>query len=151
VLREAVTTVWEQRAAPTAPAASAARLLEYMLTAPAEALGPISRLDAASLALRWFPRSPVLLWRAAEDRYAARDYARAAELLDQLLTCGETGNYDRSLPFDPRLIGDLAVINLALCRAQLGQKDGAAALLRAVPESSPDYGPAQQLLARLQG
>ena len=71
--------------------------------------------------LRWFPASPPLLYKIAELAFQQKDFRRAAGLLERLVQLGQTGAYDRSRPFDPGLIADDAVLNLAACYRQLGE------------------------------
>jgi tetratricopeptide (TPR) repeat protein len=110
------------RAAPVAPSLKVQVLLEYVLTAPPELCrARLSRDEARVLALRWFPASPPLLYKVAEDCFRRGEYRHAADLLERLVQLGETGGYDRSRRFDPGLVGDDALVNLAACYRQLGE------------------------------
>jgi hypothetical protein len=126
VLSEAAEQVWAAREAPRPPLPDVQRLLEYLLTVgPEYSKSRLSRTEARELALRWYPQSPPLLWRIGEQAFRAGDYRQAAEILERLLHLSRTGMYDRSEPFDPRLLGESAVLNLGLCYARMGEADKA--------------------------
>ncbi len=121
VLAEAAEQVAAAHAAPVAPSLKVQVLLEYLLTAPPELCrARLSREEARALALRWFPASAPLLYKIAEDCFRKGEYHPAAGLLERLVRLGETGEYDRSRRFDPGLVGDDALVNLAACYRQLG-------------------------------
>ena len=61
--------------APAAPASKVQQLLEHVLNAPAESVGPLTRAQAVELALRWFPNGPTLLTKCAELAFRAGDFA----------------------------------------------------------------------------
>ena len=128
-LGEAATVVGNLRHAPSPPGVKVQVLLNDLLAAPpGEQLpGPLSYDDARELALRWFPNSPNLLWTVAEQSFKRRDYAGAAEALTRLLQLGRTGGYDRSHRFDPRVLGEDALINLGACYLQMRRLDEAEA------------------------
>jgi hypothetical protein len=122
VLAEAAEQVLAARDAPAAPALKVQLLLEYLLDTPPDApRGRLTRDEAEGLALRWFPASPPLLYKCAEGAFRRGDYRRAKGLLERLVHLGRTGSYDRSRAFDPGLVGDDALINLAACYQQLGE------------------------------
>jgi hypothetical protein len=115
-------------AAKDAPVATAASLLEYLLTAPpGQSRSPITPDQAAELALRWFPNSPPLLWVLAGRAFQAGDLRRAAGLLERLVHLGRTGTYDHSMPFDPTILAEPALLNLGNCYLRLGELDRAEA------------------------
>jgi hypothetical protein len=127
VLAEAAQRVRESLDNPNPPAMKVQPLLEYLLRGPddAPALRIISRDDARRLVLRWFALSPPLLYCVAEDCFRAGDFGQAASILEKLIQLGKTGTYDRSGHFNPALVGDDAIINLAACYRRLGRLDEA--------------------------
>jgi hypothetical protein len=60
--------------------------------------------------------------------------------------CGQTGFYDRSVGFDPSLIGETALLNLGACRLQLRDLEGAAHCLRQLLSSKTHQARARQYL-----
>lgn len=141
LLAQAAEQVRARREDPGPPSGTVGSLLEYLLTvSPAQSRAPLSRAEAEELARRWFPDAPPLLWARAQNAFAAEDYAAAARHLEYLLELGLTGRYDRSAPFDPGLIGDTAVLNLAQCYGRLGELDRAEAAFRQLL-NHPTYHP----------
>ena len=126
VLADAIDQIAPARDDPAAPGPDVATLLEYILRAPADAYqGSVGRDQATAMALRWFPDSPPLLWAIAEPAFRAGKLQAAAVLLDQLVHFGRTGNYNHALPFDPRIIGTLPLMNLGQCFRALGEPEKA--------------------------
>ena len=148
-LAQAAAQVLAARDLASPPSRKVQVLLTYALSAaPADA--PISGDVAGNLALRWFPDSPGLLWAVAGERFARKDYAGAAEVLRRLLTLGRTGSYDRSHRFDPRILGEDALMNLGACHMQSGALDEAEACFVQLA-TSPTWGrQANQHLATIQ-
>jgi hypothetical protein len=126
VLADAAAVVAQHRHAPSPPSFKVQVLLNDLLTG-GESTGALSYDDARDLALRWFPSSPNLLWTVAEQSFKRNDYAGAAEVLHRLLHLGRTGTYDRSHRFDPRVVGEDALLNLGACYLQTGRLDEAEA------------------------
>lgn len=79
------------------------------------------------MAAKWFPNSPPVVWAAAAERFAAKDYPAAAGLLDRLVDMGRTGRYDPAGGFAPDIIGPAARMNLGMCYLHLGRWDEAKA------------------------
>lgn len=126
VLADAVAQVLPQRGAPAAPTAEVQQLLEYLLTVSAEqSRSPLGREEARQLTMRWFPCSPPLLWLTAAQYFQQGNYRQAATLLERLVELGETRTYDRSVAFDPRILGENPLLNLGACYTQLGELDRA--------------------------
>jgi glycosyltransferase involved in cell wall biosynthesis len=122
VLGEAAAQVFSARDAPTPPSQKVQVLLEYLLTAlPEHSRNPLSAAEARELALRWFPNSPPLVYLNAELAFRGGEFRLAARLLERLLHLGRNGTYDRSRVFDPGLVGEDALINLAACHQRLGE------------------------------
>lgn len=124
---------------PVAPMASVASLLEYLLTvSPEQSRSRIPPEQAAELALRWFPSSPPLLWVLANRAFQSGDFRAAAGLMERLVQLGRSGTYDRSTPFDPSILAEPALLNLANCYLRLGEFDLAEATFGHVMHS-PAY------------
>lgn len=123
------------------PGPAAQRVLEYLLTVdPARSKATLTADQAEMLALRWFASSPPLLWTVAGRYFQARRIVPATVLLERLLELGRTEAYDRSTPFDPRLIGPWPMMNLGQCYGILGRTEQAKRLL--VPLlTDPEYQP----------
>jgi hypothetical protein len=113
--------VQRAREAPAAPTPTVGSLLEYLLTvSPRQSRSRVSREEAKELALRWFRHSPPVLWALAQYQFQAGDNRGAADLLEDLLRKGQTGEYDRSAGFNPDILGPLALLNLGACYTRLG-------------------------------
>jgi hypothetical protein len=126
VMAEAAHQVAVARNAPVAPSVKVQVLLEYLLSADANLpRARLTREDAFELALRWFPSSPPLLYKCAEVAFHRGDFGLARQLLEHLLELGRTGAFDRSRRFDPGLVGDDALVNLAACCERMGDVDQA--------------------------
>jgi Glycosyl transferase family 2 len=139
VLAEAIEKLRPLRDRPRAPLSTVQRLLEYVLTVrPEHARPPMSRDEAEELARRWFPNSPPLFWRMAEQAFQAEDYGKAAGLLEQLVQWGRTGEYDSSEPFDPSILGEPALMNLGICYVKRKDFDRAEQCFRGLLQS-PAY------------
>jgi len=100
---------------------SAASLLEYILQVPPEqSQSPLSADQAGALALRYFPKSPPLIWFVAQKAFLAGKFDQSARLLESLLEMGQSKTYDHSAPFDPGIMHEKALLNLGKCYYQLG-------------------------------
>lgn len=151
VLAEAMEQVLPVRSAPSAPLPDVQRLLEYVLTASADgSQSRLSREEAIELALRWFPHSPAMLWRIAENYFQRSDFRRAAEVLERLDQCRRTGVYDRSQSIDPAILGDLVLLNLGVCYTRLADLDKAERCFLALLENKTFHDRAAQNLALVQ-
>jgi hypothetical protein len=121
VLAEAAEQVLAAGDAPLAPAPTVGSLLEYLLTvAPAQSRSRLTPDQARQLAERWFPAAPPLLWALAQNAFQAGDFQEAARLLEKLLHLGRTGTYDTAAAFDPEIVAERALLNLATCHLHLG-------------------------------
>src|SRR5260370_10066792 len=151
ILAEATEQISAARDAPSPPASTVARLLEYLITvSPEQSVSRLSREEARDFALRWFPSSPPLLWKIALQDYAARNFRRASILLRQLLQLGRTGAYDRSASFDPTIIGESALMNLGNCYLQMGQLEPAQQCYQQLLDSKTYQTPALQNIGVIQ-
>jgi len=131
VLAEAVTQILPACQAPTAPIAQVQSLLEYLLTVSSnQSRCRLKKEEARELALRWFPASPPLLWIMAADWFQRGDYRQASQLLERLVALGQSNAYDKSEAFDPRIIGEEAVMNLGACYWRLNDLPKAEACFR---------------------
>jgi hypothetical protein len=147
-LAEAARRVWALRDQPRPPLELAAALLEYSLSAASlPASNPITPSAARYLAQRWFPESPPLLWLLAQQAFGAKDFTQAALFLEKLVECGKSGRYDQALSFDPRILGDDAVLNLGACYLRLSKLDDAERCFRQIEAASPRAAEARQNLA----
>ncbi len=141
LMAKAAEQVWPVRGEPMAPSWKVQVLLEYLLSIPPEQnRSKLGRDEARALSLRWFPSSPPLLWLNAGHFYAQGQFAQAAELLERLVELGRTSTYDKSIRFDPKIIGDQALMNLGACHLQLGEFDSAERCFRQLL-NSPTLGP----------
>jgi hypothetical protein len=151
VLAEAAEQVFAARNAPAAPNMKVQVLLEYLLTVPqTQSRSRLSPAEARELALRWFPASPPLLYLNAELAFRRGEFRLAAQLLERLLHLGQTGTYDRSRTFDPGLVGEDALINLAACHQRLGELDQAEQCYQQLLNSGKFHAQAAQSLAAVQ-
>jgi tetratricopeptide (TPR) repeat protein len=133
------------------PIPTVQRLLEYLITVPPEhSRGAVSRQEARDLAVRWFPRTPPLLWQNAAVYFQEEKFAEAAEQLERLVECGLSGVYDRSEGFDPAILGDSAWANLGACYTRLRQLDRAEHCFRRLLNSPTHAAQAKQNLAVVQ-
>lgn len=132
-LTEAAAIVAGARDAPSPPSLKVQVLLNDLLASPpaqrstGESAASLAFDDVRELSLRWFPASPNLLWTVAEQSFKRRDYAAAAAVLRRLLDLGRSGRYDRSHRFDPRILGEDALMNLGACYLQMRKLDEAEA------------------------
>ena len=84
-------------------------LLDFLVRNPDSPVRHTMPIEVISaLSLRWFDRSPSLLYALAEHVFRAGEPARAAQLLEHLLHLGRTQTYDisnarRDLRYSPVL------------------------------------------------
>ena len=69
------------------------------------------------------------MWHLAQRSFQAGAFAEAAELLERLVELGRSGTYDRTAAFDPSIMAEAAVLNLARCYTRIGDLDRAEAYL----------------------
>jgi Glycosyl transferase family 2/Tetratricopeptide repeat len=151
ILAEAVEQILPVRAAPKAPALKVQVLLEYLIGAPpGVSKSKLSKDEALELALRWFPASPPLLFNCAQYCFQKGAFRQAAEILERLIQLGKRGDYDRTQRFNLGLIGDDALVNLALCYRQLGELDKAEQCYRLLLHTSRFHARAIEGLAAIQ-
>lgn len=122
VIAGAIEQIWPAVESPAPPGPDVQILLEYALTTPPEVnRSRLSAMQAMELVGRWFPDSPPLLWAMAEASFRARRFDASAALLERLIQLGDAGSYDASRPFDPRIVGPWASLNLGHCLRGLGR------------------------------
>jgi hypothetical protein len=150
VMAEAISRIAEQAGAPEPPGPDAQVALEYVLNVPEDQnRGTLSKAEAIAMALRWFPTSPGVLWALAGFYFREKQFAAAIVLLDRLVQLGSSGQYDRSRPFDPGIIGPKAALNLAQCLRATGRSAEARTIALGLC-SDPDVGEsASAVLAEL--
>ncbi len=108
--------------APRAPVSLALALIEIVLSAPEGALPPgIDSARAEALAERWYPRSVPLLAHRARLAFGRGDLAGAVELGERALRLWETAAYDRTISFDPSVVGAEFRLNLGVALANVGR------------------------------
>jgi tetratricopeptide (TPR) repeat protein len=111
---------------PTPFSTMIAPLLEYLLALPEEQLplGITAKL-LVELSERWFPTAAPLLWIRAKREFDNGSFEQAERVLRLLLRMGRDHSYDRSVSFNPAIIGDDARLNLGACLVRLGKVDQA--------------------------
>ena len=152
VMAEAAAQVMPFLDSAVPPNADVQKVLEYLIsTPPDQSLAAIDASKAAELALKWFPTSPPLLWLVAGRYFQAKQFHTAAALLDQLLRLGNSGGYDRSLGFDPRIIGPWPLVNLGQCYRAIGEPDKARRCFELLLSDPEFKDQAVTLLANMEG
>lgn len=97
-------------------------LFEYLLGLPEAELPPgLTMNTVLSLSERWFPKAAPLLWVRAKRNFDDGFFEEAERLLRLLLQMGRDKSYDRSMSFNPAIIGDDALLNLAACLFRQGK------------------------------
>lgn len=126
VLAEATALVARAAQAPAAPTPTIGFLFEYLLTVSPDPRGsPMAFAQIRELAMRWFAKSPPVLWALAKRAFVAEAFHDAVGLLETLVRLGRTGEYDRSAPFDVAIMAEPALLNLGKCYIRLGDLDRA--------------------------
>lgn len=101
-------------------------LLEIALGTPEAILPPgLRHAGLERLADRWYPRSVPLLVARARLAFGRGDFAAAAETGERAVKLWEGGDYDRSVSFDPSIVGAELRLNLGVALAQAGRLDEA--------------------------
>lgn len=133
VLAEATTNLRQHLDAENPPTPQAALLLETLLQLPQNELpagmaGPQLR----DLAQRWFPRSAPLLWVLAKQDYEQGRFEQAKAKLRRLIQMAKDHSYDRSVGFDPHILAEQALLNLAVCLIRQANLNEAAEILESL-------------------
>jgi tetratricopeptide (TPR) repeat protein len=103
-----------------------APLLESLLQLPEDRLPPgISMNTLSDLSERWFPKAAPLLWIKAKREFSNGAFEEAERILRLLLEMGSAHSYDRSVGFNPAIVGDDALLNLGACLLRQGKMDEA--------------------------
>jgi hypothetical protein len=135
VLELATRQVMDSREELRAPSPMVAALMEFLLQLPKKQL-PDGLTPAAvrELCQRWFPRGAPLLWIMTQQAFEKEDFDQAEKLLRTLVRMGEDKSYDRTISFDPRIIGEDARLNLGVCLIRQGKLTDAQQLFDALVE-----------------
>jgi hypothetical protein len=137
VLGDATRIILRHRGDKTPPTPIVALLFEYLLTTDERDLKvKTPRDEILVLAHRWFPLGAPLVWLEAQLRFGEEDFESAAALLEKLVRMGRMGEYDRSVSFDPRIIGDDALLNLGVCYLRMAELDRAESCFKRLMKSS---------------
>ncbi len=132
------------------PTPQVALLLEYLMQVPDERQPAGWSVGLArQLARRWFEDSPPLIWIEADRALAERRFADAQKMFARLVRMGERHDYDKTIGFDPRIIGDDARLNLAVALTRQGELEKAQAQLKRLLHSPRRGEQAKQNLATL--
>ena len=108
--------------APRSPLSLAIPLLEIALGTAASELPPgVDHTAAETLAERWYPTSVPLLVARARLAYGRGDLARAAELGERAVVLWDAGEYDRTISFDPIIVGPELRLNLGVALGNAGR------------------------------
>ena len=101
-------------------------LLEIALGAP-EAVLPseIRHAGLERLAERWYPLAVPLLVARARLAFGRNDFAAAAELGERAIVAWDSGEYDRTVSFDPAVVGAELRLNVGVALAHAGRLDQA--------------------------
>lgn len=107
---------------PRAPLSLTLVLLEIVLASPANALPPgVGHAQAEALAERWYPKSVPLLVARARRAFERGDPVAAAELGERAIKAWESGEYDRTISFDPAIVGAELRLNVGVALANSGR------------------------------
>ncbi len=121
------------------PMPLAAQLLETLLQLKRDSLPEgITPETVRAATDRWFPDAPPLLWLRARQDFAEERYEEAGARLRRLLEMGRDHSYDKSVSFDPAILGDDARLNLAACLIRQAKLPEARRLLKPL-RNSPDH------------
>jgi tetratricopeptide (TPR) repeat protein len=137
VMRQALEQIARMRDCPRPPFALVEIALEYAAYAPPHDQLPLSADEAASLAERWFPNAAPIIWMRAKRAFEQNDFEAAIPILRRLISMGQTGAYDREVPFDHIIVGDDARLNLGVCLLRLGQLEEAESLFTQISPTGP--------------
>lgn len=108
-------------------------LLESMLGLPESELPPAwPRSRVRREALARYGRSIPILWQIARLDFLAGDFGSARDRLERIAELAAKGDFDRTVSFNPDIVGDELWLNLGVCRLRLGDPAGAEASLRRV-------------------
>ena len=109
-----------------APIPLALALLEIALATPEGILPPgLDHARASALAERWYPRSVPLLIARCRLAFERGDLASAVELGERGISLWESGEYDRTISFDPAVVGAELRLNIGVALAKIGRAEAA--------------------------
>ena len=131
VMREAAKRLAADLDSPIPPSVMSAPLMEYLLQLPEDQLPyPFTRKRLREVSRRWFPKAPPLLWIMARQDFDEGLFKDAAGTMYALLEMGKNRTYDRTISFDPAIVGDAAALNLGACLIRLGKLNEAEKLFQ---------------------
>lgn len=88
-----------------------------------------------TLAAKWYPHWPPLLWRRANWKFKQGRTAEAAQSLEEILRLAANGTYQRTPSFDCGILSGETQLNLGICYASLGRFDDALRCFSSAAES----------------
>jgi hypothetical protein len=129
------------------PTPQAALLLETLLQLPENELpAEVVKPKLRDIAKRWFPRAAPLLWVLAKQDYEQNRFEQAEKRLRQLIQMGKEHSYDRTVGFEPRIFGEEAQLNLAVCLIRQVKLNEATEILESLSTSEKHSQAAEQNL-----
>ncbi len=147
VLAEAAVNMAQHIDAEIPPTPQTALLLETLLQLPEKDL-PVkfTRAKVRELAQRWFPRSAPLLWVLAKQDYEQGRFEKAELRLRQIIQMGKEHSYDKTVGFEPHILGNEAQLNLAVCLIRQVKLNEATEILETLSTSEKHHKAAEQNL-----
>lgn len=134
----------------TEPGVSALGILEAMLQLPeAELPDGWSADRLRRYVLEWFPTSIPLRWHLARLAFIRSEFADARDQLMAISDLVQSGSFDKTLSFNPQILGDELRLNLGVCQFRLGDLDGAEASFARISSDSAFAAAATQNLAAI--
>lgn len=101
-------------------------LLEIVFVLPEAELPPGVDLATSKATMeRWYPNSIPLLVARARRAFGAGLLGEAASLGERAIRAWDEGNYDRSITFDPSIVGAELRLNVGVALANAGRLDEA--------------------------
>ena len=128
ILAEAADVVKAGAGADAPPSPVVGMLFEYLLNVgPQFSKSRVTSAEIHTMAEKWFPYTPPVVWARAGERFAAADYVAAAGLLERLVVMGRTGQYDPAGGFSLEIVKEAALLNLGGAYLHLERWDDARA------------------------
>jgi len=150
VLNEAVENLLRFIDDEKSPTPQAALLIETLLQMPENKLpAKITSSQLPEIAQRWFPMSAPLLWVLAKQDYEHNRFESAEAKLRRLIQMGKENSYDKSVGFDPRIIGGEAKLNLAVCLIRQTMLKEATEILESLSKTEEFHLAAEQNLSAI--
>ena len=150
VLRDAIDNLLKHINSESSPISPVALLLETLLQLPEKELPTgLSHVQLRELADKWFPRSAPLIWVLAKQEYERELFESAEMRLRQLIEMGKNHSYDKSVGFDPRILGGEAELNLAACLIRQAKLKEAEQILESLAARQEYHHSAEQNLSAI--